>query len=120
MMSKEAKASPQSSADAHIPKKVHPGAQGYKMEQALVSTFVPVVIHPGGHKPESLSFAFYNPNYTNSYNPFYTLQKPTCGYRYCRDTDHKKKVMDVEMTNIVKWRTITGKKPGLASASSKQ
>ncbi|KAL8179112.1 UNVERIFIED_CONTAM: hypothetical protein K2H54_060128 [Gekko kuhli] len=119
-MSKEAKASPQSPAEAQTPKKVHLGAQGYKMEQALASTYVPVVIHPGGHKPESLKFAFYNPNYTNSYTPFYTLQKPTCGYRYSPDTDHKKKVMDVETVNIVKWRTIVGKKPGLVSASSKQ
>lgn len=118
-MSKEAKAPPQSPAGAQRPKKVHLGAQGYKMEQALVSTFVPVVIHPGGHIPESLKFAFYNPNYTNSYTPFYTLQKPTCGYRYSPDTDHKRKVLDVETLNLGKWRTLVGKKPGLASASSK-
>ncbi|XP_060087226.1 putative uncharacterized protein CIMIP3 [Heteronotia binoei] len=118
-MSKEAKASPQSPAEAQTPKKVHLGAQGYKMEQALSSTFVPVVIHPGGHTPESLKFAFYNPNYTNSYNPFYTLQKPTCGYRYSPDTDHKRKVLDVERMNIVKWRTVVRKKPGLTSASTK-
>uniref|UniRef100_A0ACB8F5E5 Uncharacterized protein n=1 Tax=Sphaerodactylus townsendi TaxID=933632 RepID=A0ACB8F5E5_9SAUR len=116
-MSKEAKTSPLMPADAHTPKKVHLGAQGYKMEQALTSSFVPVVLHPGGHKSESLRFAFYNPNYTNSNTPFYTLQKPTCGYRYCPDTDHTRKVMDVERVDIVKWRTIAGKKPGLASSS---
>ncbi|XP_062834723.1 putative uncharacterized protein CIMIP3 [Anolis carolinensis] len=96
-----------------------PVALGYKMEQALVSEYVPVVLHPGGYKPESLNFTFYNPNYTNSYNPFYTLQKPTCGYRYCRDTDHRRKVLDVERVNLPKWRTIVVKKPGVSSAGSK-
>ncbi|XP_066482560.1 putative uncharacterized protein CIMIP3 [Tiliqua scincoides] len=89
------------------------------MEQPLISEFLPVVIHPGGHKPESLRFTFYNPNYTNSYIPFYTLQKPTCGYRYCRDTDHTRKVLDVERVNIPKWRTVVVAKPGLTSTGSK-
>uniref|UniRef100_A0ABM5GDP0 Uncharacterized protein n=1 Tax=Pogona vitticeps TaxID=103695 RepID=A0ABM5GDP0_9SAUR len=117
---KAAKALPETSAAGQKSKKQFPVALGYKMEQALVDQYVPVVIHPGGHKPESLSFAFYNPNYTNSYTPFYTLQKPTCGYRYCRDTDHTRKVLDVERVNIPKWRTIVGKKPGLSSMGSKQ
>uniref|UniRef100_A0A8D0DKZ3 Ciliary microtubule inner protein 3 n=1 Tax=Salvator merianae TaxID=96440 RepID=A0A8D0DKZ3_SALMN len=117
---KASKALPQSPAAADIHKKPFPGALGYKMEQALVSEYVPVVIHPGRHKPESLSFAFYNPNYTNSYCPFYTLQKPTCGYRYCRDTDHRRKVLDVERVNIPKWRSIVVKKPGVASGGGKQ
>ncbi|XP_042319979.1 putative uncharacterized protein GUCA1ANB [Sceloporus undulatus] len=116
---KAAKALPQSSAAGTKPKKQLPVALGYKMEQALVSEYVPVVIHPGGYKAESLSFAFYNPNYTNSYMPFYTLQKPTCGYRYCRDTDHTRKVLDVERVNIPKWRTIVVKKPGVLSTGSK-
>ncbi|XP_034271147.2 putative uncharacterized protein CIMIP3 [Pantherophis guttatus] len=101
------------------PQKKFPVALGYKMEQALISEYVPRVIHSGGFKPEYLSFAFYNPNYANSYNPFYTLQKPTCGYRYCRDTDHRRKVMDIERVNIPKWRTIVQKKPGVASEGSK-
>ncbi|KAJ7331760.1 hypothetical protein JRQ81_013940 [Phrynocephalus forsythii] len=117
---KATKALPQTSAVGQKPKKPFPVALGYKVEQALVDQYVPVVIHPGGHNPESLSFAFYNPNYTNSYTPFYTLQKPTCGYRYCRDTDHTRKVLDVERVNIPKWRTIVGKKPGLSSMASKQ
>lgn len=116
---KAAKALSHPPASARTPKKPLPGALGYKMEVALASKYVPVVIHPGGRKPESLSFAFYNPNYINSYTPFYTLQKPTCGYRYCRDTDHTRKVMDVERVNIVKWRTIVGKKPGLTSENTK-
>ncbi|XP_053104933.1 putative uncharacterized protein GUCA1ANB [Hemicordylus capensis] len=120
-MSKEekaAKALPHSST--RKPKKQFPVALGYKMEQALASEYVPVVIHPGGQKPEALSFAFYNPNYSNSYMPFYTLQKPTCGYRYCRDTDHRRRVLDVERVNLPKWRSIVGKKPGLSSVASKQ
>lgn len=103
----------------YIPKKNRPGALGYKMEQALISEYAPVVIHPGRHKPESLRYAFYNPNYTNSYTPFYTLQKPTCGYRYSRETDHRRKVLDVERVNIPKWRTIVVAKPGLSSLGSK-
>lgn len=102
-----------------MPKKKHPGTFGYKMEQALISEYVPMVIHPGRHKPESLCYAFYNPNYSNSYTPFYTLQKPTCGYRYSRDTDHRRKVLDVERVNIPKWRTIVVPKPGLSSIGSK-
>uniref|UniRef100_A0A8D2KYS7 Uncharacterized protein n=2 Tax=Varanus komodoensis TaxID=61221 RepID=A0A8D2KYS7_VARKO len=116
-MSQKEKAAKAAAADK--PKKQFPVALGYKMEQALVSEYAPVVIHPGGHKPESLSYAFYNPNYSNSYTPFYTLQKPTCGYLYCRDTDHKRKVMDVERVNIPKWRNIVGKKPGLSAEGSK-
>ncbi|XP_070605021.1 putative uncharacterized protein CIMIP3 [Erythrolamprus reginae] len=116
---KGAAALPKSSDPAGKPQKKHPVILGYKMEQALVSEYVPVVIHSGGFKPEHLSFAFYNPNYSNCYNPFYTLQKPTCGYRYCRDTDHRRKVLDIERVNIPKWRTIVQKKPGLAPEGSK-
>ncbi|XP_077785182.1 ciliary microtubule inner protein 3 [Podarcis muralis] len=106
-------------AAANKHQKPFPVALGYKMEQALVSQYVPVVLHPGGHKRESLRYAFYNPNYSNTYTPFYTLQKPTCGYRYCRDTDHTRKVMDVERVDFSKWKPIFGKKPGLSAASSK-
>ncbi|XP_013907291.1 PREDICTED: guanylyl cyclase-activating protein 1 [Thamnophis sirtalis] len=90
-----------SSDPAFKPQKKCPAALGYKMEQALISEYFPQVIYSGGFKPECLSFAFYNPNYSNSYNPFYTLQKPTCGYRYCRDTDHRRKVMDIERDGYI-------------------
>ncbi|KAH1171064.1 putative uncharacterized protein GUCA1ANB [Mauremys mutica] len=93
---------------------------GYRKDQSLASMFVPFVVHPGSHKPDSLKFVFYKSNYSNSYAPFYTAQKPTCGYRYCRDTDHTRKVMDVERANIVKWRPIVGTKPQLVTINPKQ
>ncbi|KFV79819.1 hypothetical protein N308_09318, partial [Struthio camelus australis] len=74
--------------------------------QPLASLLVPVVAHPGGCTPASLQFLFYQPNCPNSYCPFYTAQKPTCGYLYRRDTDHTRKVMDVPSANLVKWRPI--------------
>uniref|UniRef100_K7EZH2 Ciliary microtubule inner protein 3 n=1 Tax=Pelodiscus sinensis TaxID=13735 RepID=K7EZH2_PELSI len=77
---------------------------GYRKDQSLAAMFVPFVVHPGSHNPDSLKFVFYKSNYSNSYAPFYTAQKPTCGYRYCQDTDHTRKVIDVECANIVKWR----------------
>uniref|UniRef100_A0A452GPD9 Uncharacterized protein n=1 Tax=Gopherus agassizii TaxID=38772 RepID=A0A452GPD9_9SAUR len=93
---------------------------GYCKDQSLASMFVPFVVHPGSHKPDSLKFVFYKSNYSNSYAPFYTAQKPTCGYRYCRDTDHTRKVMDVESANVVKWRPIVGTKPQLVTINPKQ
>ncbi|KFV14620.1 hypothetical protein N339_01983, partial [Pterocles gutturalis] len=74
--------------------------------QPLATHFVPFVAHFGGRQPNSFKFLFYNPNWSNSYSPFYTAQKPTCGYRYHRDTDHTRKVMDVQSANIMKWRPI--------------
>uniref|UniRef100_A0A8C8SGJ2 Uncharacterized protein n=1 Tax=Pelusios castaneus TaxID=367368 RepID=A0A8C8SGJ2_9SAUR len=93
---------------------------GYHKDQSLASMFVPYIVHPGNHKPESLKFVFYKSNYSNSYAPFYTAQKPTCGYRYCRDTDHTRKVMDVESANVVKWRPSVGPKPQLVTINPKQ
>ncbi|XP_074833365.1 ciliary microtubule inner protein 3 [Carettochelys insculpta] len=93
---------------------------GSRKDQALASMFVPFVVYPGSHKPDSLKFVFYKSNYSNSYAPFYTAQKPTCGYRYCRDTDHTRKLMDVKSVNIVKWRPFGGTKPQLVTINPKQ
>uniref|UniRef100_A0A8C4VS18 Ciliary microtubule inner protein 3 n=1 Tax=Gopherus evgoodei TaxID=1825980 RepID=A0A8C4VS18_9SAUR len=101
-------------------KKKVPVPNSYCKDQSLASMFVPFVVHPGSHKPDSLKFVFYKSNYSNSYAPFYTAQKPTCGYRYCRDTDHTRKVMDVESANVVKWRPIVGTKPQLVTINPKQ
>ena len=79
--------------------------------QPLATHFIPFVAHFGGRQPNSFKFLFYKPSCSNSYSPFYTAQKPTCGYRYHRDTDHTRKVMDVLSANIVKWRPILGTKP---------
>ncbi|KFQ30083.1 hypothetical protein N331_10430, partial [Merops nubicus] len=73
-------------------------------DQPLATRFIPFVACPGGRQPNSFQFLFYKPNFSNSYRPFYTAQKPTCGYRYSRDTDHTRKVMDVQSANVMKWR----------------
>ncbi|KFP36819.1 hypothetical protein N324_08790, partial [Chlamydotis macqueenii] len=67
---------------------------------------VPIVVHFGDRQPDSFRFLFYKASWSNSYSPFYTAQKPTCGYRFHRDTDHTRKVIDVPSANIVKWRPI--------------
>uniref|UniRef100_A0A8C3C5E7 Uncharacterized protein n=1 Tax=Cairina moschata TaxID=8855 RepID=A0A8C3C5E7_CAIMO len=84
---------------------------GHHKDQPLASRFVPFVAHFGGREPDSFKFLFYTPNCSNSYSPFYTAQRPTCGYHYRHDTDHTKKVTDVSSANIVKWRPVLNTKP---------
>ncbi|XP_037375611.1 putative uncharacterized protein GUCA1ANB isoform X2 [Talpa occidentalis] len=72
-------------------------------EQTLAAAYVPVVVDARGLNPEKLRFNFYTSQYSNSLNPFYTLQKPTCGYLYCRDTDHTRKRFDIPPTNQILW-----------------
>ncbi|KAM6185116.1 ciliary microtubule inner protein 3 [Rhynchocyon petersi] len=73
-------------------------------EEFLTMAYVPVVVDLGGQKSDKLRFHFYSHQYSNSLNPFYTAQKPTCGYLYCRDTDHTRKRFDVPYANVVLWR----------------
>ncbi|KAM4816140.1 ciliary microtubule inner protein 3 [Urocitellus parryii] len=72
-------------------------------EQCLAMAYVPVVVAPRGQKVDKHRFNFYTSQYSNSLNPFYTLQKPTCGYLYRRDTDHTRKRFDVPPANLVLW-----------------
>ncbi|XP_066215532.1 putative uncharacterized protein CIMIP3 [Saccopteryx leptura] len=74
-------------------------------EQTLAAAYVPVVVDPRGWNPDKLRFNFYTSQHTNSLSPFYTLQKPTCGYLYRRDTDHTRKLFDVPPANKVLWRS---------------
>ncbi|XP_045150776.1 putative uncharacterized protein GUCA1ANB isoform X2 [Echinops telfairi] len=74
-------------------------------EQSLLAAYVPVVVAPQGQRPDKLRFNFYSSQYSNSLNPFYTAQKPTCGYLYRRDTDHTRKRFDVPPTNAALWRS---------------
>ncbi|XP_051008623.1 putative uncharacterized protein GUCA1ANB, partial [Acomys russatus] len=74
-------------------------------EQSLAADYVPVVVDPQGQNPDGIRFNFYTSQYSNSLNPFYTLQKPTCGYLYRRETDHTRKRFDVPPANLVLWRT---------------
>lgn len=74
-------------------------------EQTLAAAYVPVVVDPRGQNLDKLRFNFYTSQYSNSLNPFYTLQKPTCGYLYQRDTDHTRKPFDVPPANLALWRS---------------
>ncbi|XP_068415290.1 putative uncharacterized protein CIMIP3 [Eschrichtius robustus] len=71
--------------------------------QTLVAAYVPVVVDPRGQNPDKFRLNFYTSQYSNTLNPFYTLQKPTCGYLYRRDTDHTRKRFDVPPANLVSW-----------------
>uniref|UniRef100_A0A8B9PK36 Uncharacterized protein n=1 Tax=Apteryx owenii TaxID=8824 RepID=A0A8B9PK36_APTOW len=92
----------------------------HQAHQPLASLLVPVVAHPRGCALAPLRFLFYQPSCPNSYCPFYTAQKPTCGYRYRRDTDHTRKVMDVPSADLVKWRPVPGTKPPLMAINPEQ
>ncbi|XP_003506112.1 uncharacterized protein 114841037 [Cricetulus griseus] len=85
-----------------------PLSQTWKRDrgQSLVSAFVPVVVDSRGQNQDNIRFSFYTSQYSNSLNPFYTLQKPTCGYLYRRETDHTRKRFDVPPANLVMWRTL--------------
>lgn len=74
-------------------------------KQTLAAAYVPVVVNSRGQNSDKLRFNFYTSQYSNSLNPFYTLQKPTCGYLYRRDTDHTRKRFDVPPANMVLWRS---------------
>lgn len=77
----------------------------------LSSRFVPLVVHTGGRPLSSFNFVFYRPEYSNSLVPFYTTQKPFCGFCFKEDTDHRRRRIDVERTNVLKWRSLHGHKP---------
>ncbi|XP_074189025.1 ciliary microtubule inner protein 3 [Rhinolophus sinicus] len=74
-------------------------------EQTLAADYVPVVVNSGDPNLDKLRFDFYTCQCFNSLNPFYTLQKPTCGYLYRQDTDHTRKRLDVPPANMVLWRS---------------
>lgn len=73
-------------------------------EQSLAADYVPVVTDSRGQNPDD-RFSVYTSQYANSLNAFYTLQKPTCGYLYRRETDHTRKRFDVPPANPILWRT---------------
>jgi len=41
---------------------------------------------------------------SNSIAPFYTVEKPTCGYFFSRSTDNRKIKFGIPPANHVKWR----------------
>ncbi|KFQ45399.1 hypothetical protein N333_06965, partial [Nestor notabilis] len=101
----ETKAKQDVSHSPPIPKSQPCPAQHHS-DQPLAAHFIPFVAHYGNRQPNSFHFLFYRSTCSNSYSPFYTAQKATCGYRFHRDTDHTRKVIDVPSANIVKWRPI--------------
>ncbi|KAM5285233.1 ciliary microtubule inner protein 3 [Hipposideros larvatus] len=76
-----------------------------KHEQTLAAAYVPVVVNPRGPNLDKPRFNFYTSQYSNCLNPFYTLQKPTCGYLYRMDTDHTRKRFDVPPANMILWHS---------------
>ena len=42
--------------------------------------------------------------FRNKLAPFWTMEKPSCGVGFSRDTDNKKQKMDIEPSNLVRWR----------------
>ncbi|XP_076877840.1 uncharacterized protein LOC143526921 [Brachyhypopomus gauderio] len=43
--------------------------------------------------------------HANSLSPFYTVGKPTCGYRFSWSTDHRRRHTGIAPSNIVMWRS---------------
>ena len=41
----------------------------------------------------------------NKLAPFSTLEKPTCGFKFSRETDNRKKNFGILPSNLVKWRS---------------
>ena len=42
------------------------------------------------------------------FRPFVTIEKPTCGGNYVKETDHKKRKTGIPPVNLVKYRPSTG------------
>ncbi|OXB84415.1 UNVERIFIED_CONTAM: hypothetical protein H355_010842 [Colinus virginianus] len=88
----------------------NPKGRGFPVQHSTEQTssfcFFPSVTHTRGQEPDSFRFLFYTRHCSNSYSPFYTAQRPTCGYRFRYDTDHTRKVMDIQSANLVKWGPI--------------
>ncbi|XP_055981878.1 putative uncharacterized protein CIMIP3 [Sorex fumeus] len=74
-------------------------------KESLGALYLPVVVGPPGAKADKLRFTFYSPRYSNSLSPFYTLQKPTCGYLYSRAIDHTRKRLEVPPANLAMWQS---------------
>uniref|UniRef100_A0A3P9A5A9 Uncharacterized protein n=1 Tax=Esox lucius TaxID=8010 RepID=A0A3P9A5A9_ESOLU len=46
---------------------------------------------------------------SNSLMPFYTMIKPTCGYRFSRETAHNRQHTGIHASNPVMWRSCMAK-----------
>lgn len=63
-------------------------------------------LHNLGARPTSVPYVRSNNIRfsSNSTAPFFTMQKPTCGYFFSRATDNKKKKFGIPPCNLVMWR----------------
>lgn len=42
--------------------------------------------------------------FRNKLAPFWTMEKPTCGVKFSRETNNRRKKLDIEPSNLVRWR----------------
>ena len=54
--------------------------------------------------PEHVKIAMWKTGH-NTMAPFASLGKPTCGYFFTRNVSHKKRLIGINATNTVKWRS---------------
>ena len=54
--------------------------------------------------PEHVKLAMWKTDH-NSMAPFASLGKPTCGFFFTRNISHKKRLIGINATNTVKWRS---------------
>ena len=54
--------------------------------------------------PEHVKIAMWKTGH-NTIAPFASLGKPTCGYFFTRNVSHKKRLIGINATNTVKWRS---------------
>ncbi|KAJ7427917.1 hypothetical protein WISP_02761 [Willisornis vidua] len=87
-----------------------PSASPPHSNQPLATRFVPVVVHSGGLPLSSSDFVFYRRAFSNSLAPFYTVQRPYCGYQFREDTNHSRTKTDLENADLMKWRPIRSRR----------
>jgi len=55
--------------------------------------------------PENVKLAMWKTDH-NSLAPFASLGKPTCGFFFTRNISHNKRLIGINASNTVKWRSI--------------
>lgn len=55
---------------------------------------------------------------TNSINPFHTARiKPTCGFFFSQNTDHRRFNIGIKPSNVTEWRSVYGTRPTRAQTA---
>ena len=68
-----------------------------------ISNWGPVSVN----KERNAKLAIGTPTKSNSIAPFASLGKPTCGYFFNDQTDHRKKNFGIPPSDLVKWRNFS-------------